>query len=137
MDQSDLLEDERFATTEARLANTDALYDRIEAWAETFPDADSLVARMAQFGLTAARVRSVQENLDDPHLRERGALQPVDFPGVGEVLMQTAPYRMAGCTVAPGRPAGRVGADTDAVLRDVLALDADAVDELRAAGAVH
>jgi len=137
MEQPDLLEDDRFATTEARLANTSALYERIEAWAAGFPDAEAMVARMAAFGLTAARVRSVQENLDDPHLRERGALQPVEVDGVGEVLMQTAPYRMAGCTVAPGRAAGRVGADTDAVLRDVLGLDEPAVTNLREAGAVH
>jgi crotonobetainyl-CoA:carnitine CoA-transferase CaiB-like acyl-CoA transferase len=137
MGRPDLVEDERFAETDARVANAPALYDIIEEWARTFPTADALVEHLARFGLTAARVRTLDENLHDPHLVARGTLSPVTFPEVGEVLLQTTPYVMSGCTVRPGRPAGHIGEHTDEVLRDCLGLDDAGIAELHACGAVH
>ncbi len=121
----------------ARVADPGPLYDRIEAWAATWPTADALVEHLVGHGLSAARVRGVRENLTDPHLVTRGTLSPVTYPGHGEVLMPTAPFRFSGAEVRPGRPAGPVAADTAAVLSDVLGLDDAAVAALYADGVVH
>jgi CoA:oxalate CoA-transferase len=137
MEAPELTADERFATSAARVANAVALYERIEAWAVTFATAEALVERLESAGVTAARVRTVAENLDDPHLIARGTLSPVDFPGHGEVLMQTAPYRFTGCDVRPGAAAPHVGEHTEAVLRDVLGLGESERDDLYRKGAVH
>jgi crotonobetainyl-CoA:carnitine CoA-transferase CaiB-like acyl-CoA transferase len=126
-----------YGAVAARVGNPGPLYDRIEAWAATWPTADALVEHLVAHGLSAARVRTVRENLDDPHLRARGTLSPVEFPGHGEVLLQTAPFRFSGCEVRPGRAAGPVAADTGAVLTDVLGLDDAAVAALFDDGVVH
>lgn len=128
MDAPDLLE--RYPTVAARVDDPGPLYDRIEAWAAGWPTADTLVEHLTAHGLSAARVRGVRENLDDPHLVARGTLAPVDQPGHGEVLLPVAPFRFSDAEVRPGRPAGAVAADTAEVLTDVLGLDDDAVRAL-------
>jgi crotonobetainyl-CoA:carnitine CoA-transferase CaiB-like acyl-CoA transferase len=135
MDAPDLAED--YGTVTRRVGNPGPLYDRIEAWAATWPTADDLVDHLVAHGLSAARVRGVRENLDDPHLVARGTLSPVEYPGHGEVLLQTAPYRFSGAEVRPGKAAGAIAADTAAVLQDVLGLDDAAVAALHSDGVVH
>jgi crotonobetainyl-CoA:carnitine CoA-transferase CaiB-like acyl-CoA transferase len=135
MDAPDLLDE--YPTSAARVANPAPLYDRIEAWAATWSTADALVEHLVAHGLSAARVRGVRENLQDPHLVARGTLSPVEFPGHGEVLLPTAPFRFSGATVRPGRPAGPIAADTVDVLKNVLGLDDAAVAALHDGGVVH
>ncbi|MDL5158885.1 CaiB/BaiF CoA transferase family protein [Actinomycetospora termitidis] len=135
MDATDLAE--RYGAVAARVADPGPLYDRIEAWAATWSTADALVEHLVAHGLSAARVRGVRENLADPHLIARGTLSPVEFPGHGEVLLPTAPFRFSGAEVRPGAPPGAIAADSDAVLHDVLHLDDGAVDALFDDGVVH
>ena len=135
MDAPDLRE--RYGAVADRVADPGPLYDRIEAWAATWPTADALVEHLVAHGLSAARVRGVRENLTDPHLIARGTLSPVDYPGHGEVLMPTAPFRFSGAEVRPGKPAGPVAADTAEVLSEVLGLDDAEVAALHEAGVVH
>lgn len=124
-------------TVAARVGDPGPLYDRIEAWAATWPSAEPLVEHLVAHGLSAARVRGVRENLTDPHLVARGTLSPVDYDGHGEVLMATAPFRFSGAEVAPGRAAGPVAADTVEVLTDLLGLDDAAVAALHDDGVIH
>lgn len=135
MDAPDLRE--RYTTVRDRVADPAPLYDRIEAWATTWPTADTLVDHLVAHGLSAARVRGIRENLADPHLVARGTLSPVDVPGHGEVLLPTAPFRFSGAAVRPGRAPGPIAGDTDAVLATVLGLDDAAVAALRDDGVVH
>jgi crotonobetainyl-CoA:carnitine CoA-transferase CaiB-like acyl-CoA transferase len=135
MDAPDLLDE--YPTVAARVANPAPLYQRIEEWAATWPTADALVGHLVEHGLSAARVRGVRENLQDPHLIGRGTLSPVVYPGHGEVLLPTAPFRFSGATVRPGKAAGSIAADTVDVLRNVLALDDAAVAALFAEGVVY
>ncbi|HZZ51356.1 MAG TPA: CoA transferase [Pseudonocardia sp.] len=135
MEEPELLES--YGTVAQRVADPDPLYDRIEAWAATWPTADRLVEHLVIHGLSAARIRGVRENLNDPHLIARGTLHPVSYPGHGEVLMPTAPYRISGTEIRPGTPAGPIAGDTRAVLTDVLGIDEPSMAELYDNGVVH
>jgi crotonobetainyl-CoA:carnitine CoA-transferase CaiB-like acyl-CoA transferase len=135
MDAPDLLE--TYGTVARRIADPGPLYDRIEAWAASWPSADALVEHLVSHGLSAARVRGVRENLTDPHLIARGTLSPVGYPGHGEVLIPTAPFRFSGAEVRPGRAPGAIAADTAGVLTDVLGLDEVTVATLAEDGVVH
>ena len=135
MDAPDL--QHSYGTVAQRVGDPSPLYDRIEGWALSWPTADALVEHLVAHGLSAARVRGVAENLDDPHLIARGTLSPVDYPGHGEVLMPTAPFRFSGADVRPGAPAGAVAADTAAVLHDVLGLDDATTAGLYDDGVLH
>jgi crotonobetainyl-CoA:carnitine CoA-transferase CaiB-like acyl-CoA transferase len=131
-----LAADERYATVEARIDNAVELYERIERWAASVATAEELAERFTAAGVTAAVVRTVEDNLGDPHLVERGTLAPVELDG-RQVLMQVAPYRFDDLQVRPGGPPPHVGEHTDAVLRDVLGLDDVERERLFATGAVH
>jgi crotonobetainyl-CoA:carnitine CoA-transferase CaiB-like acyl-CoA transferase len=130
----ELVEDPRFSTFAARIENRGALYRIVEDFAATVPTADQLVTAFTGRGLSAARIRSVSENLDDPHLLARGTLQRVNIEGVGDVVMQAAPYRLDGVPMAISHPAEELGASTDAILKSVVGLSDDEVDALYARG---
>lgn len=137
MDRPELLSDARYAQFADRIANRSSLYDAIGDWAASVDTADSLVARLTARGISAARVRTVEENLTDPHLRARGMLQPMNIEGVGEVVVQVAPYRMRGCEIAAGAPAAELGADTVSVFRNVLGLGDEKIRSLLERGIAY
>jgi crotonobetainyl-CoA:carnitine CoA-transferase CaiB-like acyl-CoA transferase len=135
MGQPELGHDERYAEIESRIANRIAIYELIDAWGATFPDAQTLVDHLAGFRLPAARIRSIAENLDDPHLRFRGTLQEVEFGDAGTHLVQSTPFVISGAEVGPRSGPPRRGEHTGEVLRDVLGLSDEAITELQATGA--
>lgn len=130
----ELVSDRRFSTFAARIENRDALYRIVEDHAATVETADQLVAEFTARGLSAARVRSVSENLDDPHLLARGTLQRVTVEGVGDVVMQAAPYRLDGGPMQTGEPAEELGASTDSILKSVAGLSDEECRALYARG---
>lgn len=137
MGRAELAADPRFADIEARVAHRGELYGLIDDWAAQQPSADALIGVLQDHGLPGARVRTVAENRADPHLVERGTLQPVELDGVGEVLVQSAPYRISGTHVGPPSGPPRIGQHTDEVLRQLLHLDPSTVRHLHDTGAVH
>jgi crotonobetainyl-CoA:carnitine CoA-transferase CaiB-like acyl-CoA transferase len=136
MGRDEWMDTPHFGSPEGRVANQDELYGLIEAWAAEFETADALIEHFAAFGVPAARVRTVAECADDPALVERGTLQPVPIEGRGDVLVPTAPHPMTGARVAPGGPAPRLGQHSRAVLREVLSLPDERIDDLISTGAV-
>jgi crotonobetainyl-CoA:carnitine CoA-transferase CaiB-like acyl-CoA transferase len=117
--QPALVEDARFASFVARIENREDLYKLVENFAGTVSSADELVEQFTTRGISAARVRSVSENLEDPHLLARGTLQRVDIDGIGEVVMQVAPYRIDGAAMRPQFAAEELGQSTDTILAEV------------------
>jgi len=77
MNQSELADDERFATHTARGENMDILDGIINEWTRTrsMAEIDSL---MEQAGVPAGRIYRAPEMLDDPHFKARRAI--VDVP---------------------------------------------------------
>ncbi len=137
MGEPALVTDERFADIESRIANRADLYARIDTWGAGFVDAEALVEALGAAGLAGARIRSVAENMDDPHLRTRGTLQRIDLgDGVGEYLVQSAPYLISGAVIGPQGPPPHLAEHTLEVLTDVLHHPPARIDALLASGAV-
>ena len=71
-------------------------------------------------GLPWGVVRSPDEALDDPHLRDRGHFVPVTGEGLaGEALMPGAPYAFGATPWELRRPAPRLGEHTAEVLAEL------------------
>jgi crotonobetainyl-CoA:carnitine CoA-transferase CaiB-like acyl-CoA transferase len=126
----DLPDDPRFATSDARARNHLELYPIITEWASRQPDAEAVVSHFGKQGIPSAHIRSHHDVVNDPHLIARGSLAPLDVPGVGNVLVQTAPHPMTGADVLPRTAPPHIGEHTSEVLETVLALDRSRVQQL-------
>lgn len=137
MGRGELADDPAFADIESRIANRIRLYRLIDDWATSLESAEKLVAVLTAAGLPAARIRSVAENIGDPHLLARGTLAPVDYGDGTERLVQSAPYVISGAEVGPQGPPPHVGQHTDEVLTELLSLSSEELGRLYAAGTIH
>ena len=135
MDRPDLATDPRFADHQARGRHMAEIDELVAAW--TRPQAAAeLLARLHEVGVPAGLVYEPQDMLDDPHFADRGSIVTVPDERHGELAMQDV-FPRFGATPGEVRWAGRaLGADTDAVLTEVLGLPAERVEELRARGVV-
>jgi len=128
----DMIRDPRFATHQARVAH----YEEVRSWlAETLSHwrAAELEARLTAVRVPAAMLREVGQIATDPHVAQRGTLQPVELPGWDRALDVVGP----GFETQADTPAvvPMLGADTDAVLGE-LGYDSAAIDTLRSQGVV-
>ena len=70
----------------------------------------------------------------DAHLLARGAIVTVEHPEIGPERHIANPLRMSRTRSCTARPAPLLGADTAAVLMELLGLDAAEVQQLIASG---
>jgi len=98
---------------------------------------DDLMARCDAADAPVAPIQDVADLFADRHLRARGFLEPIDEPLTGETLL--VPGAMPRLSETPGRihsPGPALGADTDAVLHDLLGLSDEEIADLRQKGVV-
>ena len=124
-----------FRNRHARAAHMEELDAAIESWTSTL-DRWSIVHALQARGVPCAPVLSVREVAEDPHLLERGMIRRVTHPQRGQVPVPGSPIRLSGSPVGDLEPAPDLGADTDAVLSEVLRYPAERIASLREAGVV-
>jgi len=131
MGRSELAQDARFATNEARMANNDAMQAIVIDWVKQRPR-DETLAILDTFEVVAAAVNDSSDVVADPHFSER-TLMDLANTVLGPALVPGPILHMDECErpTYDGVPA--VGEHTREVLTE-LGLDAGAVDSL--AGAV-
>ncbi|HVZ09463.1 CaiB/BaiF CoA-transferase family protein [Rhodopila sp.] len=119
------------------LADRQAARNRIDAalaaWLQG-RDAASAVATLRAAGVPAAQAATSLDLVRDPHLRARGFWEAVGKDAGGGGVLPGLPW-VAAFGRANG-PAPALGADTDAVLAEVLRLPPSEIARLRAIGAV-
>ena len=90
-----------------------------------------LFERLIAARVPCAPVRTLSEVVDDPHLHERKSLQWIDHPEYGRMVVNGSPLRFAGDDPsARYRPSQPLGADTESILVERLALSTADIREL-------
>lgn len=125
-------DDPRFTTNAARVVHRDALEAALAVCFATAPR-DVWVGRLVGAGVPAAPVLTLPEALADPQTAARGMVATVDDPIAGSISTVASPF---GAAARPPAPAPLLGADTAAVLHEVLGLAPAEIAALAAAGAV-
>ncbi len=119
MGREDLASDPRFENNEARVAHMEEAEGLVSAWTATRSRAE--VCRAARdCHVPCAPVRDLAEVNADPHLLERGFLETLDHPALGEVTLPTSPLRFDGQSSGPLEPSCELGRDTDEVIDEWL-----------------
>ena len=133
MRMPDLARDARFVGNQSRLANRDELDQLISAWTAAM-EADALEAQLEMAGIPHTRIFTVADIAADPQFRARGMVQMVDDATLGPILHPGVVPRIDQTCNAPRSTGQAIGADTDAVLHDILGYPASHIAELRRRG---
>lgn len=127
--------DARFATNTARVAHRGELGAVLEPAFRSRPLAEWL-ARLDASGVPAGPIYSVAEALAHPQLAARDMLVEVPHASAGPVRMTGVPVRLSETPGAVRSAAPRLGAQTSALLREVLDLKDAELAELEHAGII-
>jgi formyl-CoA transferase len=127
--------EERYSTHAKRTACVEELNVIVAAWIKSLPVLE--VCRiLEEKGLAYSLIYSIQDIVADPHYQARGSIASVEHPQIGTLRMPAVQPRFSGTPPAQIRPAPALGADTDAVLRELAGLSAGQIAELRQAGTI-
>jgi crotonobetainyl-CoA:carnitine CoA-transferase CaiB-like acyl-CoA transferase len=131
----DLAADPRFRTNPQRVQQRDVLVPLLEPLLRT------RTTRLWEEALRAAEVPHAPvwdyaELFAQPQAQERGLRVTVRDAEGRPVDLVGTPFHIGGATLPPPLAPPRQGQDTDAVLREVLGLDAARVEELRRRGVI-
>lgn len=130
MGAEQLADDPRFASAEARKRNEDALDDIVTAWTSA-RDRWDITRNLQEVGVCAFPSMSNKDLAHDRHLREREFLVVREHPVVGKRTHLGVPWTINGKPCEVRHAAQLLGADTDAVLTELLGLTPDQVELLR------
>jgi crotonobetainyl-CoA:carnitine CoA-transferase CaiB-like acyl-CoA transferase len=134
MEQPALLNDPRFASMASRLEHRDAVEGIVGEWMRLH-DADDIVARLEAQGVPCAKVATVDEVVDNPQLRHRGAIADIAF-GDATVPVQGVTIHLSGTPLSIRGAMPDVGAHSGEVLAQWLGYAPARVAALRTCGAL-
>ena len=126
--------DPRFTDSDARERNADALDAFVETWTREHT-AEEVMSRLQAAGVAAGVVQTGADLSWDPQLKERGFFRRVPDHQGEERIIESAPYKLSRTPGAVTRGAPAFAADMTYVLRELLGMSDDEVDECAIAGA--
>jgi crotonobetainyl-CoA:carnitine CoA-transferase CaiB-like acyl-CoA transferase len=135
MERVDLQSDERLGSLKGRVANMDEVDALVSAWTRRFGK-EELFALLMRHRVPCAPVRELSEVTSDTHMRQRGTLQTIHHPTLGEIPLYAGPMRFEGSDEIEIEPSKALGADTDDILAELLGKSAANISALRQMGAV-
>ena len=135
MDRAELIDDPRYATAPERSSRADELETLVKVWVGGMDFAD-VERALLEGGVPAGGILSAADIAADPHYEARGNIATVPDDRFGGVPMPEVVPRLSR---TPGRidHAGpRLGADTHAVLGDLLGIAPEELDRLAGEGII-
>ena len=135
IDRSDWIDDPRYATNSARVANRSELVVSLAALFVTRPAAD-WVALMDEWGVPASLIQNIAEVMQDEQVRDQELVVDLPHPKIPDLQVVGVPIKLSD---TPGRiasPSPMLGQHTREVLCEI-GLDDRELDELAAKGIIR
>lgn len=135
--RADLLEDERFATLPARVANRDLVYEVLDAEVARWGSGE-LIERLTGAGVACSPVNDIAGVFAHPQVLHRGMLRHLEHPDYGRVPAIGPAVKYSGSDIAAGWTAPpTLGQHTREVLKEWLGAADARVTALVTAGAAR
>ncbi len=135
MNRQDLADDERFANMAIRSKNMALIDEVVESWSKTL-NTQEVFETCQEHEVICAPVQSISDVLNDPHLISRGALQKLEHPELGALMIPNTPLRFQGLEPPAVALPHAVGEDNEKVYGELLDLSSEAVAALKEATAI-
>ena len=131
-DLRDMLDDPRFATSDQRMANIDAVEARVAEWAARHTNGEVL-AILSSAQVPCAKIADIADVVADEQVQHLGQIIEIDHPVAGKVPMQGFPIGLSETPTSVRRAAPTIGQHTDAVLAEWGGFTQLEIGELRSA----
>ncbi|GAA5235474.1 CoA transferase [Verticiella sediminum] len=135
MGDAGLAQDPRYATQRARAARVAELNARVGDWTRTRTAAE-IETQLLDAGVPVARIYTIADIFADPHYRARDMLLSLPHETLGDVTVAGVVPKLSATPGGVRHLGGAVGADTRAVLREMLRLTEDELDRLQDQGVI-
>ena len=122
--RAELMQDPRYATQASRAANIRDIYAFLADLFKTRTTAQWM-ALLESADIPVARMNSVEDVVNDPHLSQSGFFMTEDHPSEGSLRAMRTPTNWSESQPGPQRPAPRLGEHSAEVLREVGYSDAE------------
>jgi formyl-CoA transferase len=130
----ELLTDPEWATPEARLPKLKSCFELIEKWTMTL-DKFEVMHRLNEHDVPCGPILDMREIAEEPALRATGTIVEVDHPKRGKFLTVGNPIKLSDSPTEVKRPP-LLSEHTGEILRTILGLDDDEIEEARKDGAI-
>lgn len=130
------LDDADFAGPLERWDHQDRLDEIVARWTRDRGPYE-IAQTLQHAGVAAMPVYSGAEIARDPHVVERGILDQVDHPVIGQKTVVGAPWRFETDPLGPLRAAPCIGQHNEYVLREILGLPTEEIERLSEAGVLN
>ena len=129
LDAPELLEDERFQTSQSRLEHRDALNELITGYTRQKTSA-AWVGIFAEAGVPSGPINSIDQVFADPQVEHLAMVQPVAHPRLGRLPLVAPAVTMTGYRRELRAPTPELGENTEEILAE-LGYDEAAISRLR------
>ena len=134
IERPDIIDDPRYATTEARWENRGTLNPIIEGWTRQRTKHEAMKI-LGDAGVPSGACQDTGEIFEDPHLREREMVLDLDYPPRGTYQMVGCPVKLSDSPADIQRPP-MLGEHTDALLGDICGTDSQTLARLHEEGVI-
>jgi CoA:oxalate CoA-transferase len=135
MGREELKNDPRFLTNAKRVENMDETDAVVEAWTKNLGK-NEIIEITRRRRIPSAPVRDLVEVMEDPHMHERGALEWIDHPELGHIVVPTTPLRLHGAPKVPTVPSPALGQHNNEIYGDWLGLSDAEISDLKTNGVI-
>ena len=127
--RSDLATDSRLANNAGRVEHEDEIDQVLSSWCGAHNSAD-ILETLDQAKVPAGPIYNVEDMFNDPHFRERGLFEHVEINGEPLEIPAIVP-RLSATPGATEWPGPEMASHSDEILRDVLKLSEQQIEELK------